>query len=61
MHEPLSDFLREYKEIPSKKLGTTVSQKNAELYVLPFRTLTRLWIPLTDQRSEIKHFSVLIF
>jgi hypothetical protein len=35
-------------------LWTTVSQKNAKLYVRPFRTSTRLWIPLTDQKNEIK-------
>jgi hypothetical protein len=57
---PLSDFLRECKGIPSNKLGMTVSQKNAELYMVPFGTSSRLWIPLTDQRSEIRHFSVLI-
>jgi hypothetical protein len=34
--------------------------KNAELYVLPFGISTKLWIPLTNQRSEIKRFSVLI-
>jgi hypothetical protein len=56
MYKPLSDFLWEYKIIPPNKLGTTVSQKNVELYVLPFGTSTGLWIPLTDQRNEIRHF-----
>jgi hypothetical protein len=60
MYKPLSDFLRECNAIPSNKLDTTVSQKNAKLSVLPFGTSTKLWIPLTDQRSEIRHFSVLI-
>jgi hypothetical protein len=61
MYQPLSDFLRECEVILLNKFGTTVSQKNAELYVLPFGTSRRLWIPLTDQKSEVKHFSVSIF
>jgi hypothetical protein len=61
VYESLCDFLRECKVISSNKLGRTVSQKNAELYVLPFGTSTRLWIPLTDERCEIRHFSVSIF
>jgi hypothetical protein len=42
MYKPLSDFLRECNAIPSNKLDTTVSQKNAKLSVLPFRTSTKL-------------------
>jgi hypothetical protein len=61
MYKPLSDFLRECKAIPSNKHGTTISQKNAELYMLPFGTSTRLRIPLTEQRNEIRHFSLSIF
>jgi hypothetical protein len=58
MDEPLSGFLWEYKIITSNKSDTTVSQNNAELYELPFDPSTRLWIPLTDQRNEIKHLYV---
>jgi hypothetical protein len=47
--------------IPSNKLGTTVSQRRAELHVPLFGTSVILWIPLTDQRSEIKQFSLPIF
>jgi hypothetical protein len=36
-------------------------EKHAELSVLPFGISRRLWIPLTDQGSEIKHFYVSIF
>jgi hypothetical protein len=61
MYKPVSDCLRECKTIPSNKFSTTVSQKNAELYVMPFGTSTRLLITLTDQRSGIKHFVVSIF
>jgi hypothetical protein len=57
----LIDFLRECKVIPSNKHATTVSQKNAALYVLSVGISTRLCIPLTDQRKEIEHFSVSIF
>jgi hypothetical protein len=60
-YDPLSDFLRECKVIPSNKLGMTASQKNAEFYVLLFGTSTRLWIPLRGQRSENRHFSVSFF
>jgi hypothetical protein len=49
MYEPLSDFLQERKVIPPNKLGTTVSQTDAELHVLPFGASARLWIPLTDK------------
>jgi hypothetical protein len=61
MSQTLSPFLQECKAIPSSKLATTVSQKHAELYVLPFGTSTRLWISLTDQRGEIRRFSVSFF
>jgi hypothetical protein len=48
IYKPLSDCLRECKAIPSNKLGTTVWQKNAELYILLFGTSTKRWIPLTN-------------
>jgi hypothetical protein len=40
------------------KLGRTVSHRNAVLHVIPLGTSMRLWIPLADQRIEIRHFSV---
>jgi hypothetical protein len=61
MDEPLSDFLREYKVIPSNKFGTIASQNKAELYALPSGTSTKLWMLLAGQRSEMRHFSASIF
>jgi hypothetical protein len=61
MSKPLSDFLCECEHRPSTKLGTVVSHKNAELDVVPLGTSTGLWMPVTGQRIETKHFSQVIF
>jgi hypothetical protein len=39
------------------KPNTTIWVKNTVLYIVPFRTSSNLWIPSTNQRIEIKHFS----
>jgi hypothetical protein len=44
--------------MPGIKLRMTVSQRKSSLKIIPISTSKTLWIQLTDQITEIKHFCV---
>jgi hypothetical protein len=58
MRIPLTLFLRLWEVIPSTKLDNTYSQKKIVLSVILLGTSMRLWILLTDQKTEVKNCSV---
>jgi hypothetical protein len=58
---PFKVLLRLCAQKFATKSGTTWSQKNSLLYVVPLGISNKLWIPFTDQMSEIRHFSVSIY
>jgi hypothetical protein len=58
--KPFNNLRREPEQMSSTKRGTTTKQKNEELHDSPFGMVTRVGIPFTDHKTEIRHFPVLI-